>query len=195
MRISVPVYLVGVALLVATEIAGVTVKGATRWLDIGVGRIQPSEIMKLGLPMMLAWYFHQAARAGCVRLQHFAVAAVVRPRAGGADSSGSRISVRRCWCSGRWIHSCIFLAGLPWKMASARADRRWRTCRRRRLAWTFAARLPARAHPDAARSRHRIPLGAGFHTLQATIAVGSVAVSLGKGWLQRARRRISIFMP
>ncbi|MGE5161950.1 MAG: FtsW/RodA/SpoVE family cell cycle protein, partial [Betaproteobacteria bacterium] len=75
MRLAVPVYVVGVALLVATELKGITVKGATRWLDIGVARIQPSEIMKLGLPMMLAWYFHK--REGGLRGFDFAVAAVI----------------------------------------------------------------------------------------------------------------------
>ena len=63
MRLALPVYLIGVALLIATEISGETVKGATRWLDIKVTRIQPSEIMKLGVPMMLAWYFHKLIAA------------------------------------------------------------------------------------------------------------------------------------
>ena len=60
---------------VATELKGVTVKGATRWLDIGVGRIQPSEIMKLGLPLMLAWYFNR--NEATLRLRNYLVAALM----------------------------------------------------------------------------------------------------------------------
>jgi len=53
-KIALPAYLVGLLLLVGVAVAGVTVKGATRWLDIGVTRIQPSEVMRLALPLMLA---------------------------------------------------------------------------------------------------------------------------------------------
>ena len=57
-KVAAPAYVLGVLLLVGVEVAGVTVKGATRWLDIGITRIQPSEMMRLALPLMLAWYFH-----------------------------------------------------------------------------------------------------------------------------------------
>ena len=59
-KVSVAAFAAGCLLLLATELVGVTVKGATRWLDIGV-RIQPSEIMKLAVPMMLAWYYWKRA--------------------------------------------------------------------------------------------------------------------------------------
>jgi len=115
MRIAVPIYLVGVGLLAATEVAGVTVKGATRWLDIGVGRIQPSEIMKLGLPLMLAWYFHK--REGGLRTIDFIVAGVIvlvpvalivkQP------DLGTALLVL---AAGSFV---IFFAGLPWKWLAA----------------------------------------------------------------------------
>ena len=57
--LALPAYIGGVVLLVAVELFGVTVNGSTRWLDIGPIRIQPSEIMKIGLPMMVAWYFQR----------------------------------------------------------------------------------------------------------------------------------------
>ena len=56
LSLAVPLYTVGVALLVATALFGVTKKGATRWLNLGVV-IQPSEILKLAMPLMLAWWF------------------------------------------------------------------------------------------------------------------------------------------
>ena len=54
-----PMYAVGVVLLLGVHFFGVTVNGSTRWLNIGIGRIQPSEIMKIALPMMVAWYFQK----------------------------------------------------------------------------------------------------------------------------------------
>jgi len=74
-KLAAPAYALGVALLVGVEVAGVTVKGATRWLDIGVTRIQPSEVMRLALPLMLAWYFHK--REGSRRPLDFLVAAIL----------------------------------------------------------------------------------------------------------------------
>jgi rod shape determining protein RodA len=58
MRIAVPLYAVGVALLVATALFGITKKGATRWINLGIV-IQPSELMKLAMPLMLAWWFQK----------------------------------------------------------------------------------------------------------------------------------------
>jgi len=58
MRVAVPLYSVGLALLLATAVMGITKKGATRWLNVGVV-IQPSEIMKLAMPLMLAWWFQK----------------------------------------------------------------------------------------------------------------------------------------
>ena len=58
-RLALPFYVVGVVLLLGVEFFGETSKGATRWLNLGVTRIQPSEMMKIGVPMMLAWYFQR----------------------------------------------------------------------------------------------------------------------------------------
>ena len=74
MRIAVPLYSVGLALLLATAVMGITKKGATRWLNVGVV-IQPSEIMKLAMPLMLAWWFQK--REGQLRPLDFVVAAVL----------------------------------------------------------------------------------------------------------------------
>jgi rod shape determining protein RodA len=70
-----PIYLVGVALLVAVALFGDVVNGARRWLHVGVTRFQPSEMMKLAAPIMLAWYFHRNEAA--LRLRDFIVAAVL----------------------------------------------------------------------------------------------------------------------
>ncbi len=64
MAFAVPLYTVGLALLVAVALFGVTKKGAQRWLNVGI-IIQPSEIMKIAMPLMLAWWF-QNAKGSCV---------------------------------------------------------------------------------------------------------------------------------
>ena len=98
MRFAVPAYVVGLAFLVAVALFGDVVNGARRWLHVGVTRFQPSEMMKLALPLMLAWYFHR--RESTLRLRDFALAAVLlvvpfglivraaRPRHRGAGRRG-----------------------------------------------------------------------------------------------------------
>src|SRR5260221_6037832 len=63
------------ALLTAVAIAGDVANGPRRWLQVGVTRFQPAEVMKLALPLMLAWYFHR--NESTLRLRHFAVAALL----------------------------------------------------------------------------------------------------------------------
>ena len=72
-RLSPYFYVVGVVLLFGVEFFGETSKGATRWLDLGFVRIQPSEMLKITVPMMLAWYFHK--NQGNLRIRDFFVAA------------------------------------------------------------------------------------------------------------------------
>ena len=185
MRLAVPIYLVGVGLLVATEVTGITVKGATRWLDIGVGRIQPSEIMKLGLPMMLAWYFHK--REGGLRSYDFVIAAVIvlvpvaliikQP------DLGTALLVL---AAGSYV---IFFAGLPWKWLLAMIVAGIAALP---LAWTLMhdyqrERILTLIDPSTD------PLGKGFHTLQAMIAIGSGGV-FGKGWMQGTQTHLE-FIP
>jgi rod shape determining protein RodA len=185
MRLAVPVYLVGVALLVATELKGVTVKGATRWLDVGVGRIQPSEIMKLGLPMMLAWYFHR--REGALRGFDFVVAAAIvllpvvlivkQP------DLGTALLVL---AAGFFV---IFFAGLPWRWLAGMIVGAVALLP---VAWTLMhdyqrQRILTLIDPSSD------PLGKGFHTLQAMIAIGSGG-PFGKGWMQGTQTHLE-FIP
>jgi rod shape determining protein RodA len=185
MRIAVPVYVVGVALLVATELKGVTVKGATRWLDIGIGRIQPSEIMKLGLPMMLAWYFHK--REGGLRAFDFVVAAVIVLVPVGLIVKQPDLGTALLVLGAGFF--VIFFAGLPWKWLAA-------------MAVGGLAMLPVAWTLMHDYQRQRIftlidpstdPLGKGFHTLQAMIAIGSGG-AFGKGWMQGTQTHLE-FIP
>src|ERR1043165_10233051 len=112
MRLAVPAYLVGLAFLVAVALFGDVVNGARRWLHVGVTRFQPSEMMKLALPLMLAWYFHKHEQT--LRLSNFAVGALLlvvplgliarQPDLGTAALVGA---------AGFYV---IFFAGLGWKV-------------------------------------------------------------------------------
>src|SRR5690606_25564590 len=112
MRAAVPLYVTGVALLVAVALFGDISKGARRWLDIGITRIQPSEILKIATPLMIAWYFQR--REGARYWYDFVIAVVLvivpvvliarQPDLGTAILVGA---------SGVFV---IFLARLPWRV-------------------------------------------------------------------------------
>jgi rod shape determining protein RodA len=185
MKFALPAYLTGVVLLLGVEFFGTTVKGATRWLNLGVMTIQPSEIMRLALPMMLAWYFHK--REAQIRTLDFIVAASLvaipvvlilhQPDLGTA---------MLVLAAGAFV---IFFAGLPWKwlvtlVAGGLAFLP--------LAWTLMhdyqrQRVLTLIDPS------QDPLGKGFHTLQAMIAIGSGGV-FGKGWMQGTQTHLE-FIP
>jgi len=181
----VPAYLVGLGFLVAVALFGDVVNGARRWLHVGVTRFQPSEMMKLALPLMLAWYFHR--RESTLRLRDFALAAVLlvipfglivrQPDLGTAALVGA---------VGFYV---IFFAGISWKVLGGLA------------ALGIAALFPlwSLLH-DYQRKRvltlldpTQDPLGAGYHIIQSTIAVGSGGLS-GKGWLNGTQAHLE-FIP
>ena len=75
MRFAVPLYILGVVLLVLVFVMGISINGARRWLSIGVTRIQPSEILKIATPLCLAWYFHK--HEGAMRWRQYGVASLL----------------------------------------------------------------------------------------------------------------------
>jgi rod shape determining protein RodA len=185
MRFALPAFVVGLAFLVAVALFGDVVNGARRWLHVGVTRFQPSEMMKLALPMMLAWYFHK--NESTLRVRDFAVAAVLlavplglilrQPDLGTAGLVGT---------AGFFV---IFFAGVSWKLMGA-------------LAGAGAAALPLLWGFLHDYQRRRVltlldptqdPLGAGYHIIQSTIAVGSGGLS-GKGWLNGTQAHLE-FIP
>lgn len=174
MRFAVPLYVLGVFLLVLVFLFGVKVNGAKRWLPLGFTRIQPSEILKIAMPLMLAWYFHKYETA--LNFRHYAVAGLLlivpfaliakQPDLGTAILVGA---------AGFYV---IFFAGLPWKviagMIAAGAGAA-------PFVWTMLhdyqrKRLLTLIDPTTD------PLGAGYHIIQSTIAIGSGG-PFGKGWL------------
>ena len=185
MRFAVPAYLIGLAFLVAVALFGDVANGARRWLHVGVTRFQPSEMMKLALPLMLAWYFHKHETT--LKLRNFAVAAMLlivplgliarQPDLGTAALVGA---------AGFYV---IFFAGLSWKVLGT-------------LGGLGLAALPVAWGFLHGYQRRRVltlldpttdPLGAGYHIIQSTIAVGSGGL-WGKGWLNGTQAHLE-FIP
>ena len=197
MALAVPLYAVGVALLVATALFGETRKGATRWLHVGVV-IQPSEILKLAMPLMLAWWFQR--REAQLRLLDFVVAGALLlvPVALVARQPdlGTAILVLS---SGLFV---MFFAGLSWRLIAPVAL----------LAALAIGALvigaddwcdPERIWPlvrDYQKQRvctlldpTNDPLGKGFHILQGKIAIGSGGLG-GKGFMSGTQTHLE-FIP
>jgi len=185
MRLAVPAYLLALALLVAVALFGDVRNGARRWLDLGVISIQPSELMKISLPLALAWYFDRYEST--LKLSNFAIAAAlfVLPVALIAKQPDLGTSLLIA-ASGCYV---LFLAGLPWKVMFA-------------LGAAAVAALPVLWSVMHDYQRTRVmtlldptqdPLGAGYHTIQSTIAVGSGGW-FGKGWLEGTQTHLD-FLP
>jgi rod shape determining protein RodA len=94
MGFAIPLYIVGLLLLVAVFLFGIKVNGAKRWLSLGFTRIQPSEIMKIAMPLMLAWYFHKYEATLRASITSSPPSCWSCPS---ASSPSSPTSARLCW--------------------------------------------------------------------------------------------------
>lgn len=197
-RIAVPLFVLGVLLLLAVAVAGDTSKGARRWLNIGITRIQPSELMKIAMPLMLAWLVHRYEGLRNVRQWATAIAILVIPTGFilAQPDLGTALLV---FAAGLFV---LFFAGLSWRLVfvvlgvavigiigliifgdAACADGvNWpglREYQRQRVCTLI--------------DPMRDPLGKGFHIIQSVIAVGSGGL-FGKGWMQGTQTHLE-FIP
>ncbi len=184
MRFAIPVYALGVSLLIAVAVFGIVKKGSRRWINIGTV-IQPSEIMKIAMPLMLAWYFQK--REGMINWRDYLVAALLLALPVGMiirqpDLGTGTLVI----AAGFYV---IFLAGLSWRILIG-------------LAVAVGASLPVLWSVLHDYQRQRVmmlidptsdPLGKGFHIIQSTIAVGSGGI-FGKGWLKGTQAHLE-FIP
>ncbi|AUN96172.1 rod shape-determining protein RodA [Pseudazoarcus pumilus] len=198
LQAALPLYLGGVVLLLGVLFFGESSKGAQRWLDLGVVRIQPSELMKIAVPLMLAWYFQ--LREDAVRFHDFVVGGlllaiplgliVVQP------DLGTSLLVA---AAGVYV---LFFAGLSWKLIVPVAfvalagivaivgfgDQicqpgvDWQVLREYQKQRVCTLLDPTQD-----------PLGRGFHTIQSTIAIGSGGL-WGKGWMEGTQTHLA-FIP
>lgn len=199
LQLAVPLYLLGLALLIVTALPGVgiTKKGATRWLYVGTV-IQPSEIMKIAMPLMLAWWFQR--REGQLRVLDFLVAGALLMVPVGLimkqPDLGTSLLVL---AAGLYV---IFFAGLSWKLIAPvlvvgalaigaivlSADAicaegvRWPVLREYQQHRVCTLLDPTRD-----------PLGKGFHIIQGMIAIGSGGLT-GKGFMQGTQTHLE-FIP
>jgi rod shape determining protein RodA len=197
MELAVPLYTFGVALLIAVAIFGLTKKGAKRWLNIGIV-IQPSEILKIAMPLMLAWWFQK--REGQLRPLDFLVAGVLLAVPIGLilkqPDLGTALLVMSAGLS------VIFFAGLSWKLIAPPVVL---ACIGVALLVAFEGQLCAdnvNWHVLHEYQRQRIctlldptldPLGKGFHIIQGMIAIGSGGL-FGKGFMQGTQTHLE-FIP
>jgi len=184
-RLALPVYVLGMVLLFAVAGFGEVVNGARRWLHVGVTRIQPSELMKVAVPMVLAWYFDRYEAV--LKMRDFVVASImlVVPvlLIAKQPDLGTALLIT---AAGFYV---IFLAGLSWKLLVG-------------MIAALLASMPLLWSVMHDYQRQRIltlldpnqdPLGAGYHTIQATIALGSGGF-FGKGWLNGTQAHLD-FLP
>ena len=196
--LAVPLYTVGVLLLLATELFGDTRKGATRWLDLGFMTIQPSELLKIAAPLMLAWWFQK--REGQLQVPDFLVAGILLAVPVGLivkqPDLGTALLVL---FSGLYL---MFFAGLSWKLVVPAVGAV--ALAAALLVW-FGSDLcaPGVDWPllhDYQQTRvctlldpTKDPLGKGFHILQGMIAIGSGGLA-GKGFMQGTQTHLE-FIP
>ena len=174
MNFAPPLYALGVLLLLAVHFKGVTVNGSTRWLELGITRIQPSEIMKIALPMMVAWFFQRFELS--LRWWHYLAAMVLIVIPGGLVLKQPDLGTATLIMAAGFF--VLYFAGLSWKVLIGGAV-------------AFAASLPVVWNLMHDYQRKRVltlidpmedPLGAGYHIIQSMIAIGSGG-PFGKGWL------------
>jgi rod shape determining protein RodA len=197
MSLAIPLYAGGVALLIAVALFGISKKGATRWLNVGIV-IQPSEILKIAMPLMLAWWFQK--REGQMRPLDFAVAGVLLAVPVGLimkqPDLGTSLLVLAAGLA------VIFFAGLSWRLVLppvllaltgivllvvfepqlCAEGVRWSVLREYQQQRICTLLDPAKD-----------PLGKGFHIIQGMIAIGSGGL-WGKGFMQGTQTHLE-FIP
>ena len=197
MSLAVPLYTIGVALLIAVAVFGITKKGAKRWVNVGMV-IQPSEIMKIAMPLMLAWWFQK--REGQLRPLDYGMAVLILVVPVGLimkqPDLGTSLLVMAAGLS------VIFFAGLSWKIVVpplvigllgmvllvvfegplCEPGHRWPI-----LHDYQQQRICTLLDPT------KDPLGKGFHIIQGMIAIGSGGLT-GKGFMQGTQTHLE-FIP
>ena len=179
-------FIIGLGMLVAVVYVGDVGKGAKRWLDLGFMRFQPSELMKLAVPMMIAWYLHFRALPASFSVNLIAITLIAIPTAliSIQPDLGTSLLIA---ASGVFI---ILLAGLSLRLIFAStllaviaAPIYWFTLMKEYQ----KTRVLTLLNPE------NDPLGSGYHIIQSKIAIGSGGI-FGKGWLNGTQGQLE-FLP
>jgi rod shape determining protein RodA len=183
---AVVVFIVGLLMLVAVLLFGHIGKGAQRWLDLGFMRFQPSEIMKLVVPMTIAWYISQYDIPAKVRHIVVAFVLVLMPTLLIAKQPDLGTSLLIA-SSGIFV---IFLAGASWKLIGSCAALLGAFLP---VLWMFLMKDYQKQRVLTFLNPEQDPLGSGYHIIQSTIAIGSGGLT-GKGWLKGTQSQLE-FLP
>lgn len=178
-------FVAGVAMLLGVLIFGDVGKGAQRWLDLGILRFQPSELVKITVPMMIAWYLSERPLPPSWQRLSLAALMILVPvlLIAKQPDLGTALLVAS---AGAFV---LFLAGMSWRLigalgvfAASLAPVVWYFMRpyQRQRVLTFL-------HPE------NDPLGTGYHIIQSQIAIGSGGL-YGKGWLNGTQSHLE-FLP
>jgi rod shape determining protein RodA len=186
LRIFTPwMFLAGLGLLLVVMVEGQISKGAQRWLDLGFVRFQPSELMKLAAPMMVAWFMHER-RLPPTFMQVTVMALIVLvPTLLIADQPDLGTALLVLAAGG----ITILLAGVGWRTIAAVALLGVATVP---IGWNLL-REYQRARVFTFLNPESDPLGAGYNIIQSKIAIGSGHI-FGKGWLQGSQAHLE-FLP
>lgn len=179
------IYIVGVTMLFACLFVGHVNKGAQRWLTLGVLRVQPSEIMKLAIPMFLAWHYHKIHLPLTTRSIIFSAIVILVPAFLTAKQPDLGTAILLAAAGG----SVLLLAGISWRFISG-------------IGILLALGMPALWYVMHDYQKQRVltflnperdPLGSGYHIIQSKIAIGSGGM-FGKGWLNGTQSHLH-FLP
>ena len=179
------IYGIGLSLLIAVMLMGKIGKGAQRWLELGLFRFQPSEIMKLAVPMMAAWFFDRQSQPSSLRSISIAALIIFIPALLIAKQPdlGTAIMVT---AAGLCV---VFLAGIRFKIILL-------------IVVLMGSAIPFVWHYMHDYQKQRVytlldpeqdPLGSGYHIIQSKIAIGSGGI-IGKGWLEGSQSHLN-FLP
>ncbi len=176
----------GIIMLLAVEIVGDISKGAQRWLDLGFIRFQPSEIMKVAVPMMVAWYLAEARLPPSLKAIGVAAALVFVPVGLIALQPDLGTALLVC-AAGVFV---VLLSGISWRFIGATAL--LGACAAP-LMWFFGMHDYQRQRVLTFIDPETDPLGTGYHIIQSMIAIGSGGL-YGKGWLNGTQSQLD-FIP
>jgi rod shape determining protein RodA len=184
-RLSVWLFIFGIILLALVLVMGNVGKGAQRWLDIGLLRFQPSELMKLAVPMVLSWYLAEKTLPPSVAQIFLSVMLILVPvlLIVKQPDLGTAVLVSIAG------FSALFIAGMSWRYLTTIGIL---TALSAPIAWLFMyeyqrQRVLTFIDPE------QDPLGAGYHIIQSMIAIGSGGL-YGKGWLNGTQSHLE-FLP
>ncbi|MDM8546323.1 rod shape-determining protein RodA [Candidatus Venteria ishoeyi] len=184
-------YVIGMAMLVAVLLVGTVGKGAQRWLDLGFMRFQPSEIMKVIVPLTIAWYFADKPLPPNYKRLGFALILILIPTLLIAKQPDLGTSLLIA-ASGIFV---LLLAGIPWALVFGALLAGGGAV----AAVTLTPLREYVFHPYQWRRIQTLlnpesdPLGSGYHIIQSKIAIGSGGL-YGKGWLNGTQSHLE-FLP